>query len=89
MAGEICAHQLIASVARLLEPHLARVDATELTWLTHHNEVEGGHAEESLELARFVPREPEAIQSVALGAFGLHTALWRSMDALLAFASTH
>jgi hypothetical protein len=84
MAGEICAHQLIASVGNLLQPHLDRVDRSGLTWLTHHNEVEGGHADESHDLASFVPTAPEPIQSVVRGAFGLHTALWRSMDELLA-----
>jgi len=88
MAGEIAAHQLIASVGTLLEPHLPRVDAAKLMWLTHHNEVEGDHAGESLELAAFVPAEDETIRSVVKGAFGLHTALWRSMDELLRIWST-
>jgi hypothetical protein len=88
MAGEICAHQLIASVGELLEPHLDRTDRTQLTWLTHHNEVEGGHADESLALASFVPESPEAIRSVVRGAFGLHSALWQSMDDLLARYTT-
>jgi len=88
MAGEICAQQLIASVAVLLQPHLARVDLSKLTWLTHHNEVEGAHADESLQLAQFVPAEPEAIRSLVKGAFGVHTALWQSMDAILARRST-
>lgn len=84
MAGEICAHQLIAAVAKLLEPHMHRVDASQLTWLTHHNEVEGGHADESLELAGFVPNQHTALDATSRGAFGLHTALWQSMDELLA-----
>jgi len=84
MAGEICAHQLIASVGQLLKPHLAQVDTSRLTWLIHHNEVEGGHADESLVLARFVPNNPAAIASVARGALGLHRALWQSMDELQA-----
>jgi hypothetical protein len=82
MAGEICAHQLIASVGELLKPHLAHIDASGLTWLIHHNEVEGGHADESLVLAGFVPHSPAAIASVARGALGLHRALWQSMDEL-------
>lgn len=84
MAGEICAQQLIATVAELLAPHLGRVDEANLTWLTHHNEVEGDHAEESFELARYVPKHPEPIASVVKGAFGVHTALWASMNTLLA-----
>jgi pyrroloquinoline quinone (PQQ) biosynthesis protein C len=86
MAGEVCAHQLIASVGRLLTPHLHRIDQTKITWLTHHNEVEGGHADESLELARFVPATPTAVESVVKGAFGLHGAIWCSMDALLSLS---
>jgi hypothetical protein len=84
MAGEICAHQMIASVGKLLVPHLDRVDKAGLTWLTHHNEVEGDHAEESFELARFVPRQADALRSVVRGAFGVHTGLWESLDSLLA-----
>ena len=82
MAGEICAQQLIATVAELMTPHLERVDTLKLTWLTHHNEVEGEHADESLDLARFVPRDAAAIRSVVKGAFGLHRALWESMASL-------
>jgi pyrroloquinoline quinone (PQQ) biosynthesis protein C len=88
MAGEVCAHQLIASVGALLQPHLSKIDRSKLTWLTHHNEVEGDHADESLALAAFVPDSPEPIRSVVKGAFGLHGALWRSMDDLLERWST-
>jgi pyrroloquinoline quinone (PQQ) biosynthesis protein C len=87
MAGEICAQQMIASVATLLAPHLERVDKSGLTWLTHHNEVEGDHAEESLELARFVPQQESAVESVVKGALGVHGALWESLDSLLARVS--
>jgi pyrroloquinoline quinone (PQQ) biosynthesis protein C len=83
MAGEVCAHQIIASVGQLLTPHLPILDRGKLTWLTHHNEVEGSHADESTELAAFVPSEASALREVVVGALGVHGSLWESMNTLL------
>ncbi|MBC7172086.1 MAG: iron-containing redox enzyme family protein [Polyangiaceae bacterium] len=82
MAGEICAHQLIHAVGELLKKQPHRLDPAKIDWLTQHDELEGGHAEESLVLARFVPETPDAIASIRRGAMGTHDALWASLDEL-------
>lgn len=82
MAGEICAEQIIRAVARLLRAAPRPFDPSMLLWLTEHDELEGGHADESLVLARMVPEKPEAVASVQRGALGLQNALWESLDEL-------
>ncbi len=61
-----------------------------MQWLTLHNELEGDHAQESLDLARLVPKEPAPIDAVRRGAVGLHRALWLFLDEMysLCFSST-
>lgn len=82
MAGEICAEQLIRAVARLLRAAPRPFDPSMLLWLTEHDELEGGHADESIVLARMVPATPEAVASVERGAIGLQNAIWESLDEL-------
>ncbi len=80
MAGEICAHQLIFVVARLLRMQPRTLSETALSWLRAHEELEGDHAGESLVLARMLPPGKDAIEGVWRGTLGVHTALWRFLS---------
>jgi hypothetical protein len=82
MAGEVCAEQLIRAVADLLAALPMRFDRSAMRWLTRHNELEGDHADESLVIARLVPPEAPAVESVTRGASGVHDALWDSLGEL-------
>jgi pyrroloquinoline quinone (PQQ) biosynthesis protein C len=84
MAGEICAEQLIRVVGILLQKQPHSFDPVQIAWLTEHNDLEGGHADESRILAEMVPRELAALEAVRRGAVGVHDALWASLDALYA-----
>lgn len=76
IAGEICAHQLIFHVARLLRQQSHALQPSALTWLRAHEELEGGHADESMVLAGMVPSELDAIEGVLRGTSGIHAGLW-------------
>jgi pyrroloquinoline quinone (PQQ) biosynthesis protein C len=76
IAGEICAHQLIFHVARLLRQQVHALQPAALTWLQAHEELEGGHADESMVLAGMVPSEPAALEGMLRGTSGIHSALW-------------
>ena len=80
MAGEVCAHAFISCVARMLKPQQAKLSPVALQWLRAHEELEGNHADESLVLARLVPREKAAMTGVFRGTSGVFTALWSFLD---------
>jgi len=82
MAGEICAHQLISTVARLLRMQTCTLSAVALEWLRMHEELEGDHAGESLILARMIPSEKAALDAVWRGSSGVHSALWNFLSEL-------
>lgn len=81
IASEICAEQI-----QLCLGHEVRrqnlIEASALTWLTLHEELEVEHAEEALVIANLIPNSDAVLNAVWRGAEGMHKAITTFLDDL-------
>ena len=59
-----------------------KIDLSSVSWLTIHEELEVGHAEESLVLASFISDSAENVAAAMEGITSTRMASWKFLDGL-------